>query len=207
MRITPIMANNHYSPTKKISFGMIENKKTEEITNQMMMKEVEWYDEEDKQDPDMGYKEAVAYIKEKLDYFKASRLFTLKSKKNAENEDVLYVTMNKEEVDKHKHKDLLNEMIKDYQDFYDPSKQDPESYNMEEAQKAGLPGEEKGFLRILFGDSSVEDFYNDMHLREQGKRPEPPKPYTPSGSDSSILKTYKQEHQERVDFAVYGTLF
>lgn len=186
MRINPIMVKNHYSPTQKINFGMIENKKTEELTYNMMMEEVSWYSEEDKKDPDFGYKEAVEYIEEKFEYLKTSHLFTLKSTKYSNGDDVIYVTMNQEEVEKHEHKNLLYEMIDRLKTVYDKVR-NGDDYWDKKIQKTGMLDEE-GFLRILRHDGQIDDFYNEMQLREQGKRPEPPKPRSTNTTPSSDEK-------------------
>ncbi len=204
MRINPIMVKNHYSPTQKINFGMIENKKTEELTYNMMMEEVSWYDEDEKQDPDFGYKEAVEYIKQKLDYFKTSPLFTLKSKKNVKNEDVLYVVMDKNKIDKHEHRELFNKTIEWYKNAYDPSSKDYLPWCIEGAQKAGLPGEEKGFLRILDGYQEINGFYMGMQDNEHGIIPESPKPTeeTPSSDEKPASLDDDKSYQAYIRYGV-----
>ena len=184
MRVNPIMVKNHYSPSQKVSFGMFKDKKTQDLTFEMMMKEVEWYDEEDKQDPKFGYKKAVDYIKEKLEYFKTSPLFMIKSTKYSDGQDVIYITMNKEEVDKHEHKNLFYETIDRFKTIYDEVRNGDE-YWKKKIQQTGMLDEED-FLEELDYYENIDFFYEEMQNNEQGINPEPPEPTstTPSKTDN-----------------------
>ncbi len=182
MRINPISAASCNLQTKKINFGMIDNERTEKLTWDKMMEECHlfYWDEEDRQDPNSGYKEAVEDLRKRMDYFKTSRLFTLKSKKDIKNKDVLYVLMHKSETDKHEHKEMFDEMIDRFKILYDPSNEKCSVMCTSAGQRAGLPGDEQEFFDILDGGSEINTFYNIMQNNEQGIVPPPPEPPTHS---------------------------
>lgn len=153
---------------------MIDSKKTEELARRMLDKENELFFDEDEIGSE-EYNEAMKRTEDIIHYLNTSPLFTLKSKKDSEGENVLYVTMNQEEVGKHEHKEIFNEMIENWKKYYDEEVRESDGLWAEDIKQTGVL-EEKDFLEILDAGDDIESFYDGMQNNEQGIVPKPKEP-------------------------------
>ena len=181
MRISPInLKYNQNMQLKKAqqhnkqnspSFGHYESDEAKKLTYEVAIRDYKDCSEQIKKDPCSFYTFTLNSIKKDMNYFEKSPFVTVKKWNGSDGEEYAYVALNRAETDKHKNKQLFDN-IAEY----------AQSYPIDIEQE--IIAKDPDFVRVIDNAASLSYAYEDLHNAEIGFV------YKPSESDNN---SYKQE--------------
>jgi len=176
MRINPIsMAytrqnlksqKQNNTQNQNVSFGKFQDEKTDGLTYKIL--EVD--------EDDTGSSKAA------YEYFRDTLFATIKTAKDSQGKDFVYVVMNKDVTDKHKNKHRFDEMLEDARKNNDRFNKYLEKYGRVSKYpefESGLFKKEPNFISAMTDFSTAYNIYEDLWKAEEDYNPPPSKPCEP----------------------------